>query len=211
MMRTSSPLRTRRLRCQRCSEKKFRTTQDLALHVLSKHATLQLPPTPTDDARSITLSSPLLPGEAEELDQLLGSALRSQLVGDHINGFKSRVVEHSVSTLNKARYSSPKRPRQLSNLENRRKRSRPTNAETLTSRSCENPQAFVAQSSRKCVWATHTEKASYLPDGYTPVPGESMGPCAQDVFLAQYRSGRISLVPSPLKQTTTLNFANALF
>ncbi|PXF48722.1 hypothetical protein BWQ96_01574 [Gracilariopsis chorda] len=203
MIRTTPSTRSRRLlRCQRCSEKKFRTRQDLALHVLSKHATLKLPTTPADDTRSITLSSPWLPSDINELDQLLGAALGTKFISEHVTSSKTDSIQHSNNSF-KPRDKSPSKPRELRTSENKRKRT--TFEETSTSDSYDSaPPERLSKRKRP-------QTCSSTDENPTPVPGESIGPCSHDVYLAQCRSGRVSLVPIPLKPTTTLNFANALF
>lgn len=75
---TQKPLRQKRShRCMRCSERKFRTPRDLALHILQKHGRIQLSSAPAEDAQSVTQNSPLLSTDVEELDQLLAAAENS--------------------------------------------------------------------------------------------------------------------------------------
>lgn len=74
---TTSATSRRVLRCPHCPQRKYRTSRDLALHILSNHRTLQYEVNPVraqvgktadmdDDAESITSSSPPLNGLPEE-------------------------------------------------------------------------------------------------------------------------------------------------
>lgn len=203
MIRTTPSTRSRRLlRCQRCSEKKFRTRQDLALHILSKHATLKLPNTPADDTRSITLSSPWLPSDINELDQLLGAALGTNFMSEQVTLSRADSIRHCNKSF-EPNGDASKKATQIHTAGSKRKRT--AFEETSTSHSCQNAPARRLSKRKRSQTCSSTDRNP------TPVPGESIGPCSHDVYLAQCRSGQVSLVPIPLKPATTLNFANALF
>lgn len=175
-------------RCQRCS-RKFRTSKDLALHILSKHGHVYIPQ--PEDTRSVTLSSPLIASnDTAELDQLL------QVVEQK----RARPLKRKRHPLSKQRVTPGVAKRVWTYTSSNSTDSSSSNASSSASNA---PLHLLAFDGKRAMWGNQED--------VSPGEGESTGPRAKDVFVARCRAGRIPLVPIQAPSPATLNFANGLF
>ena len=197
----------RSLRCLRCTERKFRTPRDLALHILSKHGEIQLP-SPSEDSRSVTLNSPFEKGDLKELDQLVANASDKSVTD---GASERRRIEHnSIST---RPVLGERNTISSSGVPGKRKRSTARLIQKQRHRT--KRRAYYSETSDDN--ERNFEENGGLNKRYTerrepePVEGESTGPRASEVFLARCRAGHIPLVPIQLQPSVTLNFIDELF
>lgn len=191
----SSPSRQRTHRCRNCTDRKFRTARDLALHILSKHGHAHVPITAaaTDDARSVTQSSPPIRArDMNEIDRLLAATLPTP---PPTNSKKSKLVNVNATCTDTRSVSMSMSLRTRRRVQPMRKRRVTTPWFTTIH---DNSPAFddLDQPVPTC---TNTQE------------GESVGPLATDVYLNQCRAGHIPLIPISPKPAEMLNFASGLF
>lgn len=193
-------------RCCRCSQRKFRTSRDLATHILAKHSHIHLVPTKTsvarlqtqtalsstlaDDTKSVTLTSPLIAAaDMGEIDCLLVSVSKSRG-----GSSKAQNMHPSIGVRN----SCTQRTR--------------INADTLT-HTISSSRSFAGV----CTTNVHTKqrrkptRLARMQDR-NPDKNECTGPSSHEVFIRQCRKGLIPVVPVQSSQPSDkLNFAQGLF
>lgn len=191
----------------RCAERKFRTPSDLALHILSKHGHVQLTSQACEDARSITLSSPFLAKDAEELDQMIATAAKTS------HGTTTRTVTTETAGAKRTPRSralkgtsASKRPKPVQQKRRRIQRKSIGSSATLE----ESPGHSALRSSTD-ESNSRDMRESKRRHRQPAAEGESIGPRAQDVYIARCRSGQVPLVPSHRQPSATLDFATGLF
>lgn len=216
--------RKRSIRCMRCSGRKFHTSKDLALHILSKHsrAHINLSDSVKDslqeDARSITVSSPqIISAQIAELDNLL-AAHEKETKQSRVKSHEK--VSQSTKKLIKRKRSSTvtHREQKKANLAQQKRKQRnhihvqaDSNRDTdSVSDSYSQPIFFDSGKENRNESNERMRKTRKLSKSMSPADGESIGPTSADVLVRNCRERRVPLVPE-LKPTQVLNFANALF
>lgn len=208
-LRSSSRQGCQRIyRCRRCSQRKFRTSRDLATHILAKHSHIHLIPTTTtsitrlqtkasaslssalgDDAKSVTLTSPLITAaDMGEIDRLLAAVSKSR--------------------------SSTAKPHNLqSSLDIRRPRVSRAHVNTdIVTHTISSSRSYVDVCTTK-VQATQERKSAqaFRASGKKPESNECTGPSSHEVFISRCRRGLIPVVPVQSQPSEKLNFAQGLF
>lgn len=225
----------RTYRCGRCANRKFRTTTDLALHILGKHGltehragVIKHASRPSDDACSVTFMSPSLPVSAAvaTAKAVAAAAVTNTIV---VTSSSSRFPSASASSSSSSPASSSivahprpqkanKRPRIKPVIDKRAARIRTHT--TVSSHGLVHPilSMYAAQPPPAAAPVKQARKRSNHASPLTPArrpkqdDGESIGPIAQDVYVQKCLDGRIPVVPKHSQQTTeTINFAQGLF
>ena len=216
--------RKRYIRCMRCSGRKFHTSKDLALHILSKHSRAHMSDSVKDslqeDARSITVSSPqIISAQIAELDSLL-AAHEKETSQNRVKSHEK--VSQSTTKLIKRKRNSTVTPREqrktnLGRQKQKRQQSNHVYVQADSNKDTDSVSDSYSQpiffDSRKENRNEHNErmrKTRKLSKNMSPVDGESIGPTSVDLLVRNCRERRVPLVPE-LKPTQVLNFANALF
>lgn len=178
--------------CQTC-KRKFRTSKDLALHILSKHGQVYIPTQEdrkmarADDTESVTATSPVASSnEVEEVQEMILDA-------------QNRNAPFKKRTLTPFRRRGPAGVRKPSHS-----RSSWSSSE---SGSASNWSDDVSGVRRYVRWPRHFKELEET----STVEGESTGPSARDVYIEGCRSGRIALVPVQEPSASVINFAAGLF
>lgn len=191
-------------RCCRCSQRKFRTSRDLATHILAKHSHIHLIPTKTsitrvqtqttssalaDDTKSVTFTSPLIAAaDMGEIDCLLVSVSKSRG-----NSSKVQNMHPSVGV----RHSCAQRTR--------------INADTLT-HTISSSRSFADVCTKNVHTKQRLKPTRPTQDREPDKKNECTGPSSHEVFIRRCRKGLIPLVPIQSSQPSEkLNFAQGLF
>lgn len=231
----ASKLSTQRTyRCGRCANRKFRTTTDLALHILGKHGHTEHRPgvikhasRSPDDACSVTFMSPPLPVSAAvaTAKAVAAAAAKNAIVvtSSSSSQFPS-ASSSSSSPVSSSVVAHPrplkasKRPRIKPGMSKRAARIRTHT--TVSSHGLVHPMlsVYAAPPSPATAAVKQAKKRSNHVSSLPPTrrtkqdDGESIGPIAQDVYVRKCLDGRIPVVPKhPHQPTKTINFAQGLF
>lgn len=216
----------RKLRCRACAGRKFRTTRDLALHILAKHGHAQLPLTAATatattknskqnacvrknidgcdaDACSVTQTSAVMAAcDMRDIDQLIADV---QCSGDDAVASTSTAT---AAVSNAGAIAGLRRTGAGHTVAKRMRRAHTASSHVLQARASDTQATAVRRRRRRaCVANAAVSKRT----GKRKGEGESISPVAQDVYLRRFREGSIQLVPIPQQPTETINFAQGLF
>lgn len=198
-------------RCRRCSQRKFRTSRDLATHILAKHSHVHLvqatnsspESAPADDAKSVTLTSPLITAaDMCDIDCLLAAVSKPPCGREN-----EQLDVHSSLTVRRPRVSALA-PVHVNTV--------PLTHTISSSRTFED--AAVAEVFGANVRATGAIGGTWRKSMRSPRVltkrldrNECTGPSSHDLYIRRCRRGQIPVVAMHSEPSETLNFAQGLF
>lgn len=196
-------------RCRRCAQRKFRTTRDLATHILAKHTHVHLVspskevphlsshkyaafPETADEIQSVTLTSPPIPApHSADMNAVLATIHTCP---------SPKSPGKKANPLQKSQCSS----RPLAPISSRTSSARFTLTHTISSSQPSAPPRLLLSSRTVPEQSLRSSRSR-------PPSTECTGPSAHDVYVRACRSGQVRVVPVDTQPAQTLNFAYGLF